>query len=88
MKVSDMEKGMSITIADDVSHTVNTHSVNNDMRYMIGKKYRIQSVIDTTHGKAGVVGGFYWHPEDLIEIPVPEKEPQIFHFDIERLDIN
>jgi len=87
MKESDMEKGIRITIADDVSHTVNTHSVNDDMRHMIGKKHIIGGIAHTTYGKAGIVGGFYWHPKDLIEIPVAEKKSQIFHFDVKKLVI-
>jgi hypothetical protein len=85
MKESEMGKGTHIIIADDVSNTINTHTVNDDMRYMLGKEYRMQGVVDTTHGKAGIVGGFYWHPDDLIEV-VAEKKSHRFHFDIKHLE--
>ena len=85
MKESEMGKGTHIIIADDISNTINTHTVSDDMRYMKGKKYRINDIVETPHGKAGVVNGFYWHPADLIEV-TGEKKSHRFHFDIKHLE--
>ncbi len=84
MKESEMEKGTHVTISDDASYTKKTHTVNDDMMYMQGKKYKIDSVIDTTFGKAGVINGFYWHPGDLIE-EVAKRKSHRFHFDTKEL---
>ncbi len=84
MKESEMEKGTHIIIADDISNTIKTHTANDDMKYMIGKKYRIDGIANTTHGKAGIVNSFYWHPDDLIEV-VAERKSHRFHFDTKEL---
>ena len=85
MNELEMAKGMRIVISKDPSNTRRTHTVNAAMRNMREKQYAIQRVKDTHYGLAAEIEGWTWHPKDLTEACPPEKEPQIFHFDIKEL---
>lgn len=85
MKESEIEKGLHIIIADDISKTKNTHNTCTEMNNMRGGKYKINGIAGTSHGKAAIVNGYYWHPNDLVEL-VAEKKSKRFHFNIKHLE--
>ncbi len=83
-----MEKGVHVIISDDISETHRTLSSCDEMHNMKGVKggmHIIQEVIESDCGLAARIGGFTWHPNDLIEVYPPKKKAQEFHFDIEEL---
>ena len=86
MEESKMEKGMHVTISDDLSNTERAYGTNSDMRQMPGKTYRIDSVNNGSKGVYAVVNHYSWHPKDLTEYS-SRKKPEPFHFNVEELSI-
>ena len=84
MKESRMEKGVHITISNDACHTERTHTVNEAMKRMRGGLYQMGGTVETSYGPTAIIEGYYWHPDDLIEVS-PVKKPQLFHFDADGL---
>jgi len=79
-------KGTHVTIAQDISKTIDSHSANNEMKKMRGKPFIVERV-EERYGETVIhVGGYMWHPDDVIEI-VPRRKSNPFHFNIEELII-
>ena len=86
MKSNRMAKGVHVTISNDLSNTDRTHQTNNDMIKMKGNTYKIEAVQGTSHGTGAYIGGYVFHPSDLIELS-PRKKKQEFHFEVKELII-
>ena len=83
MKVQDLHKGMKVRIGDDISLTHKRHTSGPSMKKMMGKVYEVSRV--NVEGNRVHIGGYVWAPEDIRPIEVKEPEPQIFHFDINKM---
>jgi len=87
MKETELCKGMRVCIKTAIN-TRETHTVNNDMEYMISGKYKIQEVVEeTSHGIAAQICGFWWHPADLVSLekPITPPKEEVVNFDIKEL---
>ena len=87
MKELEMEKGMHVIIAEDISRTAETHTVTHEMMNMKGKAYTIEAIRDSRYGMTAKIKSFSWHYDDLKERLAPEKKAQMFHFNVDRLVI-
>jgi hypothetical protein len=87
LNLGPFEKGMHVTINQDISKTDRIFQSCNDMWSMRGNMYRIDSV-NLVYGSesAVVVNSFNWHPDD-ITLVCPEKESQMVLFNIEELEL-
>lgn len=87
MNENEMCKGMRVRIETSM-HTRQTHTVNHDMEYMIKGKYKIEKVVEkSTHGITAQIGGFWWHPKDLVSLEKPISPPnvEVVNFDVKEL---
>lgn len=91
MKIEDIKSGDFVIInCGDLEKTDKIYHVNHSMRLMKGKRYQVNRVSTSRrHGEPMViVEGYSWHPDDLLpDYNDIQKEPQVFHFDSEGLDI-
>ena len=87
MKVTELCKGMRVCIETSIN-TRQTHNTNSDMEYMIKGKYKIEEVVENTaHGIAAQIGGFWWHPADLVSLEksIAPLKVEVVNFDIKEL---
>jgi hypothetical protein len=70
------KKGMSVFIKPKCPATSGSVSVNDEMKTMMGKTYKISSIRDE---QTVLIGGWVWHINDLLppEISKPLK-PELF----------
>ena len=88
MNIKDIHTGMKVRISNDISITKARHSAGHDMYKMCGKVYRVRGVENSSHRDPCVrIEGYVWAPEDLIPLEVEKVKPQIFHYDVDTLEI-
>lgn len=89
MKIEDIKVGDFVIIGGDLSKTDSCYHANEEMKKMRYKRYQVDNKKTSSLGEPLVsIMGFNWHPDDLWPGNCKEeKDPQLFHFDSEGLDI-